>query len=235
MRRIRLAPFDTPIYTVGGLILWIIFSILIIPITLFGSVSRLIVVITAKYYQPNLIPISYKDAFFAALYSCDKQALMSVGTSLRVKGRVETEALINRFKECFLGPDSQEKYGNLQCYFQIYMGYVFKRRVEQLVLKNHFLDHTLPNGMEPDDYLSKWLAENTYQSNPEGQPCWQVLILRRHPEENGGEEETIVSVKMHHGMIDGYSIVHMIDKLTGSKSPYIATKPKNESLFTKVS
>lgn len=228
----RLGPFDTPIYVIGGFLLWIIFAPLVLPLTLFGGLFRLCLTLSAKVFRPYLIPTSYKDSFFAALYACDQQPLMSVGTSLRVQGHVETERLINRFQQCFLADDVKHRYANLYCYFELYCGYVFKRRVENLVLKDHFIENTLPSGMNPEEYLQKWLVTDTFRHKPEGQPCWQVLILRKGS--NGDKEETIISIKMHHGMIDGYSIVHMIDKLTDSKSPYIVTKFKNENLWTKL-
>lgn len=223
--------YDTPIYVIKGFFLWMIFfPLMVFPISLLCGIWKLCVVLAAKCFQPQLIPISFNDAFFAT-HACEEQPLMSVGVTFRLQGRVETESLMNRFKECFLTEENSERYRNLYCYFQLYGGFVFKKRVEKLVLENHFFEKTLPRGMEPEDYLGSWIVTDTYRHKPERQPCWQVVILRRGQEHD--HEETIMSIKMHHGMMDGYSLVHMVDKLTGSKSPYIV-KPKTESILTKV-
>ncbi|ODN06412.1 hypothetical protein Ocin01_00317 [Orchesella cincta] len=213
-----MAFWKTPLFIIYGVLLWILFSPLWLPMLIVFGSWKIVALILAKCLHPELIPISFSDAYFA-LYSCDQQPLMSVGTTLRLKGRVDMGAFMKKFQECFLSEDSGNRYKNLYCYFVIYCGFVFKKPVRKLHLKNHFIEKTLPRGMEPEDYLGKWLVTDTYHHKPEGQPCWQVIILRRGPEYD--REETFVSIKMHHGMIDGYSFVHMTDALTGGKSPYI--------------
>ncbi|CAL8099381.1 unnamed protein product [Orchesella dallaii] len=222
---------EKPLFVVYGILLWILFAPLWFPMLIVFSSWKIVAILLAKCLYPELIPISFNDAYFA-LYACDQQPLMSVGATLRLKGRVEMERFMRKFHECFLSQDSENRYKNLYCYFVIYCNFVFKKPVTKLLLENHFIEKTLPRGMEPEDYLGKWIVTDTYHHKPEGQPCWQVIILRRGPEYD--REETFVSIKMHHGMIDGYSFVHMIDKLTGGKSPYIVTSPENETIFTKI-
>jgi len=181
----------TPIFIIYGVALWILFSPLWLPMLIVFSIWKIIALILVKCFHPELIPISYNDAYFA-LYACEQQPLMSVGTTLRLKGRVEAEDFKNKFIKCFL-EDSENRYRNLYCYFVICYGFVFKKPVSKLVFKNHFIEKTLPRGMVPEEYLNGSLI-SAYPFKQ--QPPWQVIIL--HTQDN---EETFVSIKMHHGMI----------------------------------
>jgi len=50
---------------------------------------------------------------------------------------------------------------------------------------------------------------------------------------NSNKFETVVLLKMHHCLTDGYGFIHIVDKLTGNEAPYLVEE-EEENLFQKV-
>jgi hypothetical protein len=84
-----------------------------------------------------------------------------------------------------------------------------------------------------DCFVGDWMARNTFKI---GCPSWQILLIQPSSRlKCVGDEGTTMCFKIDHGLCDGYSFVHLVDKLSGSKTPYLFQKPKKVPFWSAVS
>lgn len=132
----------------------------------------------------------------------------------------------SHFYSCFLEGNS-EKYRNLHAFVTSYGGYSFYSHCppEQLDLKWHIQEYSITdfgNGTL-ESFVATWLVTNTYQRN---RPYWQIAILHFGEPANPSTLETGIVAKFSHALLDGYSFVHMIGKLTDNPAPYLVQDRK---------
>lgn len=66
-----------------------------------------------------------------------------------------------------------------------------------------------------ESFAAAWMITNTYERK---RPVWQIAILHLGDE---GTMETGIVAKFSHSLVDGYSFVHMVGKLTDNPAPYL--------------
>lgn len=197
---------------------WIFIVIVYGPFLLILSGWRYFVNWLAVRLDPDLIPCSSNDTLLVH-ETPDKQPILTGGFVLRVKGSIDVIKLRTLFEELFLSkdePSQQDNYQNLYCDLVKFCGYLFKRKiVRRIKLENHLMVKDLKDGEDFKVNVSSWFQEKFQK----GLPLWQMLVLNGENSENVNSVTSYFAFKAHHVLMDGYSLVHILDKLTGVTSP----------------
>lgn len=210
---------------VVGILLWIPLGHILVPLLLTFYLASRIVHLLAKLFHPELVPITKSDAFTAFAPSCTPYSYMYTCQIWRVKGLLDATALRNHFQLCFLSTEQDRlKYFNLYCHFVQYLGYTFKKKVREIDLEWHIHEHRLEQGDSLDGFIGKWMvSHDTLPGSLSGdmeRPTWMIKLIP-----NEITKETTVLWKLHHGICDGYTILHLVGKLSGQAAPYMYKDP----------
>ncbi|CAL8143427.1 unnamed protein product [Orchesella dallaii] len=206
---------------VGALIWLIILIVLAIPLGLLAlyKVSLCLVLYFFKIRGENGVDRLYSldpvDCMFAP-DSSSKRPLANFGFFMIIEGKIGVEELRSHFQTCFLNENEDNRYEKLYSHLERFGGYIFRATAPTLDINEHVVERRMEEGEIWEEFLVKWMLEKWKQLKP----CWEIIVvpLKRNGMEN---EETIVAFKIHHGLADGYSLIHILDKLTGCQSPYL--------------
>ncbi|ODN04839.1 hypothetical protein Ocin01_01837 [Orchesella cincta] len=217
-----------------GILIWIPLATTIFPMYLLFYILRHVVHKLTRIFQPDLIPIGKTDSVMAFGPSNTESSNMYTTQVWKVKGKIDVEEFRNHFYHCFLATEEdRKKYVNLYCYFVEYLGYVFKRRVNSIDLKFHIRELKLPEGKSVEDFVGGWMVDHHIIDNERGieRPSWEIKVIPDAPynQDDPGnlcEGRTTIVFKLHHGICDGYTIVHLAGKLAGQQAPYLFKEPE---------
>lgn len=136
----------------------------------------------------------------------------NIGFCLRVQGNINVNEFRNHFSNTFNLNSENDSYDKFFSYFVIRGGYIF-RAISRgcLDLSQTIVDVQLDENELLEDFLVRWMLIGY----PEKRSRWQVVLVSL------SENVTALAFKMDHNLIDVYSFVHILDKLTGSKAPYL--------------
>jgi hypothetical protein len=84
---------------------------------------------------------------------------------------------------------------------------------------------------ELEELIGKFVDTNDYGEKPN----WEILLI--HVQERSKKEgfcKTVMIFKLDHGLGDGYTFAHLVERLTGINSPYVV-KEKHWSFLERVS
>lgn len=207
---------------------WLLILVLYGPLLLILIGWRYFVIFLARRLRPDdLIPCSPNDTLLVQ-DTPDKQPILTGGFVLKVKGRIDPGKLSTLFEELFLNQDYYlENYQNLYCDLTKFCGYLFKRKIVSKVklVENHLQIRELKENEDFNQVVASWFQ----QKFQKGLPLWQMLILNPGQADTGvGNDKekddsyssySYFAFKAHHVLMDGYSFVHVLDKLTGVTSP----------------
>ncbi|CAL8101254.1 unnamed protein product [Orchesella dallaii] len=215
-----------------SLILWILIVVILVPIVLLLFLWKRCVIFIAHRVDKNLHATQPNDTYFS-VGDTNKVPIVNVAQIWRVEGMLDIHEFRAHFRSLFFScPESRKNYLNLYCYLKHFGGYVFKRSVDQVNVEEHVVMRQLPEDETLQSFIVKWMLRERFE---DGKPLWQVVLLHLPSSEPNSEinVETVVLLKMHHCMTDGYGFIHIVDKLTGNTSPYLVTHEK-ETLFQMV-
>lgn len=167
--------------------------------------------LAGRFYS-DLTPCSPNDTLL--VYDTpDKQSILTGGFILKIKGHIDTDKLTTLFEALFL-MQQNDNYQNLYCDLVKFCGYLFKRKiVAKVKLENHFQLKQLNPGDNFKEVMASWFQEKFQK----GLPLWQILVL--NASSGSDNDYSYFAFKAHHALMDGYSFVHLLDKLTGVTSP----------------
>lgn len=210
-----------------GTLCWILILLpLSIPFLLF-FIYKWVLIALAKVVRRDLHPLTSGDAPFALGTSWVKHKL-SVGLLLWVDGSLDLEEVQNHFYRCLLLPLNEgggPKYEKLRASLVNFGGHIFRKSIpmEEIDIKRLIYVRALCPGESLEQFVDNWM-DTRYDENC---PAWEVVLI---PSKDKDKDGTIVGFKVHHAFVDGYSLLHLLDVLTGSKAPYIVRERK-ESLL----
>lgn len=192
---------------------WIFILIVHGPPFLLLYLWRSFVNLAATRLHTDLTPCSPNDTLL--VYDTpDKQSILTGGFVLKVKGHIDIGKLTTLFEALFLTQQENENYQNLYCDLVKYGGYLFKRKIVlKIKLENHFQTKQLERGADFKPIVAGWFQEKFQK----GLPLWQMLVLNATGDNSN--DYSYFAFKAHHVLLDGYSFVHLLDKLTGGTSP----------------
>jgi len=228
----------------GGFCWLVLLSFLILPCTLL-LISKCIVIVVAAIFRKDLYSVSTGDSAFTIGCSWDKSKL-SVGLLCHVQGHLKLEQVQSRFSRQLLEPKAlgdrdRPKYDKLFSCLVTFCGYVFRKVIppDCINLKNLIFERKLKPGESLELLMENWMEKNYVEFSP----AWELMVIPIYANNNATDEsliegetvqETVIAFKIHHVFADGYSLLHMLDALTGNKSPYLV-KESNESVWKSVS
>jgi hypothetical protein len=203
-----------------GTILWIV---LLIPIGLIVlgplALLRVAVHFSARYFRRDLIPVtSGLESLFTFKpypYTCAIQVW-------EIHGKLSVSRFRAHFEQVFLSSDElRAKYMNLYCGLEVWMGYGFKKPVKNIMLEKRIREMKLSEEELENDFrgLDSFIAFWLKAVDFEDVPHWDITLL--HIYKNNGGIQTILLFRIDHALCDGYTFVHLIEKLSGIKSPYV--------------
>jgi len=195
---------------------------------------RLIVHHLARIFRPDLIPIYNFIDNVIIQFPSSSRVPFNGSVIFELQGKLELKVFRKHFHELFLStPDLRQRYKNLFCYYVQWGMYFFKKAVDEVNLEERIREEFLivKSDKDTDEFVGRWLETNDYGENPN----WEILLLhiRRSDDINRNDERTKVLYKIDHGISDGYTSIHFIERLTGVKSPYLV-ESSNISFFKKV-
>ncbi|XP_037032515.1 uncharacterized protein LOC119071658 isoform X1 [Bradysia coprophila] len=197
-----------------GALIWCICLLLFgIPIFILVLVKLVVTAISCRSSEniqgEKLVPLKGDDG---ASGSPQWEIPYNIGFCLRVQGNISVNEFRNHFSSTFNLNGEKDPYDKFFSYFVIRGGYVFRAIMRDcLDLSKTIVDTKL----EEDELLENFLVRWMLIGYEEKRSRWQVAIIPL------SEDTTAVAFKMDHNLIDVYSFIHILDKLTGSKAPYL--------------
>jgi hypothetical protein len=203
----------------------------VVPILALLFVWKLSIILVAKLFYTDLYATDVNDTYFT-VDDAKHIPIVNAAQIWKIKGLVNIHEFRRHFAKCFLSDEEcRKRYRNFYCYLVRFGGYIFKKRVEELDLEKQITERVLEPGRDLNDFIAKWFLEQKFQDKS---PLWEIMLLNLPLTCNTEEHETILLFKNHHCLADGYSFIHIVDKLTGNASPYFV-KDEDDTLFQKVS
>jgi hypothetical protein len=205
------------------------------------------VILLAAIFRRDLYSVSTGDSAFTIGCSWDKSKL-SVGLLCHVQGHVKLEQVQSRFSSCLLEPKvvgDKPKYDKLHSCLVTFCGYVFRKVLppDSIDLNSLIFERKLEPGETLESLMESWMEKSYAKFSP----AWELMVIPVTASNNNGLfsatndaqvqddliQETVIAFKIHHVFADGYSLLHMLDILTGNRSPYLV-KEANESFWKMV-
>jgi hypothetical protein len=222
------------IYLVFGILLCILILPLIVVLFLPLMLFRLFVHFLASIFRPDLIPITNVVENFIISGPSSSFHVRNVSQIWELKEKLDILRFREHFRNVFLStPGLREKYRNLYCYYVQWGLYCFKKAAEEINLEERIKECKLLGGeKELEELVGKFVDTNDYGEKPN----WEILLIHLHQNSNNEETfcKTVMVFKLDHGLGDGYTHSHLIERLTGIKSPYLV-KEKHWSFLERVS
>lgn len=181
----------------------------------------------------TLHPLDFNDTLVAFDTSWNKP-VVNFGFVLETDGNIKVHKLRDWFSECFnLKGNTSSNYSNeypkLYSYLVKRKGHVFRAcsksslgNLEENIVKRRLGDFGGNGNESLEEFISRWIVE-PYKKD---KPCWSLAVIRKP------SNYTAILFKIHHAFCDGYSLLHILDKLCagGSNAPYLV-KPYNEGVW----
>lgn len=215
----KISLFQTTTNIIVGAVLWLILLPGFVVVLLPSFVLRWAHHIFARIFRPDLIPSSgFEDALFG-IQPLVKHSNMNTTQIWRMRGKLNINLVRAHFETLFLStPELRRKYRNLYCHMVRWGLYIFKKAVpeNELDLKSLIAEYNGPqleDDLELEAFIGKWLDTNYRKEN---EPTWQILVIYL-PKVN----ESIFLYKTDHGVNDGYTFVHFVQKFSGIEAPYL--------------
>jgi len=224
--------------TALSLFLWAVL-IPFAPFFLLLLVFRLAVTFLAKLVRPDLIPIYTVTDHLLSVAPSNSHQNMNFSSTWLLKEKLDAMAFRNHFENAFLSTQElKERYINLYCYFVQWCFYIWKKSVAEINLEDRIKEISLSVNSLSDieEFVGEYTDYHDYGENPN----WEILVINNtelkinNTTDENYSPGSILVMKFHHGLCDGYSMIHIIDKLCGTKSPYIV-KESTTSFSDKVS
>ncbi|ODN03602.1 hypothetical protein Ocin01_03093 [Orchesella cincta] len=207
--------------TIINILIWI-------PTLFFVMPGILILHFYKKYWDylvTNFLKPNFRSPKFMDMTMCQGNSYEYPNTNAAqiwvVQGSwISATEFSEHFHKCFL-QDKSDRYRNLYAHVTTYGTYSYYSHCEpkDLDLSWHIREYKLNDYGQGtlESWAATWMTTNTYEV---GRPIWQVAILHFGSLESGTMETGIVA-KFSHSLIDGYSFIHMVSKLTDNPAPYV--------------
>ncbi|CAL8143428.1 unnamed protein product [Orchesella dallaii] len=175
----------------------------------------------------KLYPLDPVDCMMVA-DSSSKRPIVNFGFLLIIEGRIGLSELRAHFQTCFLNENEENRYEKFYSHLESIGGHVFRATASTLDINEHVVERRMERGKKLEKFLVDWIHEEWKQLKP----CWEMILVPLN--RNGGaNEQTGIAFKIHHAFADGYSLLHILDRLTGCKSPYLV-KDFKEGMLTQM-
>jgi hypothetical protein len=187
----------------------------------------------ANIFRPDLIPITNVVENVLISEPSSSFRVRNCSQIWKLKEKLDIFKFREHFRNVFVSsPELKEKYRNLYCYYVQWGMNIFKKAAKEINLKERIKECKLIGGeKELEELVGRFVDANDYGEKPN----WEILLIHVH--QNSNEEtfcKTVMVFKLDHGLGDGYTHSHLIERLTGIKSPYLV-KEKHWSFLERVS
>jgi hypothetical protein len=210
-----------------GVLLWIPLVPFLVVTLLPFLILRFSVHLLANILRPDLIPITNPIDKMVITRPSKSFPITNCCQIWKLKGKLEIKKFREHFQNVFLSsPELREKYRNLYCHYVKWGLYCFKKAAEEIDLEERIHECKLVVGEEREleQFVGKWIDTNNYGEKPN----WEILLIHVQNKELDGDRdgvrlsyESVLLFKIDHGLCDGYTFIHLAEKLSGIKSPYI--------------
>jgi len=217
------------------LILWFLFSPLVSIFAILFS-FRIFLNLLTKFVRANLIPINNPiDNLFCVAPSKIKQHVY-LGIILMLKQRLDVGDVRNHFQNVFLSTKQKQKRCiNFYCYFVQWCFFIWKKTLNVLDLEDRIKERTV--NFQSYNEMEEYLGEYIDLPDCGEHPAWEILLihssLKLTSERDDAHEHfnknsstlldvppTVLVLKLHHSLFDGYSVAHILDQLCGQEASY---------------
>jgi hypothetical protein len=223
------------IYLILGIFIWIFIlpflSLSVLPFLVF----RLFVHLLAKLFRPDLIPISNLVENVVISGPSSSFHVRNISQIWELKENLDILKFRQHFHNVFLSsPALRKKYRNLYCYYVQWGAYCFKKAAEDIHLEERIQETKLTGGeKELEEFIAKFVDTNDYGEKPNWEICL-IHVQQTSKEDEGFCNKTVLIFKLDHGLGDGYTFAHLVERLSGINSPYVV-KEKHWTFLERVS
>jgi hypothetical protein len=215
LQLLRISCFKTGYYILALLTLIILTIFLFIPIVLPLFIWWGFAILTAKCFNPSLgRPLSPQSAIFARddLYV---QPGETVTLALGYDGQINKSQVEKRYKEIL-----ENQFPELKQYLSRWMGFFFWADDMSFCLDDHI--STCDEEIRTIEELEERRNEMANKPFKEGKALWELVLFVncKFDEEtikaNGGMKAACI-LRAHHCLVDGYSLLKVINCMTDDK------------------
>lgn len=195
-----------------GTLTWVILLIFLsIPLTIL-IIWKVGVIIAAKILRPDLFLPNATDCMFSNVGNGWEKSTVNVGFVCQIDGVLNVAEVRELFVVKFFS-NGVPAYDRLRSTIEIWGKFGFFKKLGEVDVNRKILEKTLPEGQILEDFVVSWMLEK-YEENSS---CWEIIVVGWV-----GFDKTVVGFKIHHAFADGYTLLYILEKLTGnSSSPYL--------------
>lgn len=233
-------------FIILGVVLWVViltYLIVSLPIFIYRWFIKEIMVPVFRSDVGKAVTIS-GQVMAAEFLSPDKPPRCNLVVNLIIDGQMSFEEICKIIDKKWIKATTEQgalKYPELQQYLTYCMGFMFWKQDPKFDLKNHIQYHKINGDSDQDSeqFLCQLVEQQVNSNYTEKQSPWKLHYVHNYRnsslyEETGGNlnsnEMSVLVLRIHHGMADGFSIMHLImEQLCGypMEKSQIATPAKN--------
>jgi len=205
----------------AGILFWIwILSQSLLPILFLLGYKLLSIGVAKIYYGANQITCAEPCDTLFTLENKSGQPFVNWGLFCRLDSSISVEILRIKFDSIFL--KNGGLYSRFFCQIKSFMGHSFFWKESKLDLSCHIYKICLQDDEAIERFLFEWMKKSYGVKPP-----WQIAIIECR-------KKRFLAFKIHHGLADGYSLVHILDKLCSTNSLNLVKKGEQHSIFQQV-
>lgn len=214
------------IYFIAGILLWIVvllIAILSIPSYIYRF---LITQVVAPFYKPDIgKAVSVNGNMIASEFlklrkGPDVPSRCSTVVNIVCDGNVEYDELLKAVNTKWIRAsreNGQLRYPEFQQYIDCWMGYMFFKKDKNFQLEDHIYLHKLnEDGTEDEaeNYLRNLIEELVNKPFPLKKSPWEIHLVNNYKNSEldceVGRPLNVFVIRIHHGLGDGFALMHMI-------------------------
>ncbi|CAL8085287.1 unnamed protein product [Orchesella dallaii] len=223
----------------SGIILWgifctcvlFLFVILSLPIYLL----RFVLIVFARHFHAKSLgnPITSLGTCFASEFPPSNQKnspRSTVVATFVIEGEVPMESVETLIKRRWFESETEGEVINLKCrypelqqYVESWMGFLFWKQDPEFQLQNHLKTHHLHSDTEMEEHYCSFIEDLINKTFVPKRSPWEIYIVPNYQNELyeiQNEVNTLLAIRFHHSLADGFSIFHaVIEHLLGTPLP----------------
>ena len=201
-----------------------------------------LVQISAKIIRPDLGPI-ISDLTAAFTLNPQDKCAANLSNFLILDGNISTERFSQLFKDRIIEckrPSGEWMFGRFRYAWTEFLGYTFWKPEKNFSVQSHIREYNLKGELSLpvpcyDKDLRRIIGPITALPWDIERSPWEVLLIHNYKfTEEDADLHTVVLLRAHHALIDGYGYVTLMRKLTQCKYTMPGLNFQNPPLWYKL-
>jgi hypothetical protein len=204
---------------IGKIVLGWILALPALPFILILFTYKWLVLLLAKIFRPDLIPITHFDSMMAGLWIMGKEdeelkereSFANVGFYATAEGEIEFSKLMLAVEEMVYRHTEDKIYNwKLRAFMECFGGYCFWKMDKAFELSRHVKEYSVGEGRSLNQFWSSWIL----MPYPKASPLWEIACVT---DSSTGRLRTHIGIKCHHVLGDGITMLEIPNQLFNSE------------------